>query len=62
MNKTTMLLAALLLFAALLGTVVLADENYHGEDGTQPGTGVIEGPGDPAGDESPGDRTRFKDV
>lgn len=55
----TIILAVLMLTS--LSPTVLADENYHGEDGEQPGIGVDIGPGESSAPDSPGDRVRFKE-
>jgi len=64
--KGVALLVALLFVATLSSGVVAADENYHGEDDSQPRVGAEGSPGDgvqpdDAGDAGQASRTRFKD-
>lgn len=63
MKKILVLILALLLIATFSSGTGLGDENYNGEDGDQPGNGAIDNdtPGDTKAEDSPGDRTRFKD-
>ncbi|MBN2459895.1 hypothetical protein JXB28_06445 [Candidatus Woesearchaeota archaeon] len=65
MRKALVLVVAMLIIATLLGGTALtsADENYNGEDGEQPGIGVIGDYGDGVtGDVDTGVRLRFKEV
>ncbi|MGD9779980.1 hypothetical protein [Methanomethylovorans sp.] len=65
MKKILVLILAILFIAASLSgaAVVSGDENYLGESGDQPRNGVDEDNDNPrdTSDQSPGDRTRFKD-
>ncbi|OPY22339.1 MAG: hypothetical protein A4E24_00027 [Methanomethylovorans sp. PtaU1.Bin093] len=67
MKKILVLILALLVittFSSSTGLAGSGDENYNGEDDEQPGEGVTnndDNPGDTKAQDSPGDRTRFKD-
>ncbi len=65
MRKVAIILISMLILGTILGSFVLADENYNGEDDEQPRTGAPEETIEPdpeTGDSGESPRTRWKDV